>query len=58
MQINQNFHFNLTLIFEKSFRQKLSLWVVYTTIPTLQKKSKLGDMGVTFLNSVDHLDLI
>ena len=41
MKINQNFQLcsiNLTLIFENSFRQKLSLWVVYTTIPTLQKK--------------------
>ena len=61
MKINQNFQLcsiNLTLIFENSFRQKLSRWVVYTTIPILQKKTNLGDMGVSFLDSVEHLDLI
>ena len=61
MKINQNFQLcsiNLTLIFEKSFRQLLSFWVVYTKIPPLQKKSILRDMGLTFLDSVKNLDLI
>ena len=61
MKINQNFQLcsiNLTLIFEKSFRQLLSFWVVYTKIPPLQKKAILRDMGLTFLDSVENLDLI
>ena len=48
MKINQNFQLcsiNLILIFEKSFRPKLSLWVAYTTIPTLGKKVQFGRYG-------------
>ena len=52
MKINQHFQlcsFNLILIFENIFRQKLSLWIVYTTIPTLPKKSPNWDeFSLTF----------
>ena len=49
MKINQNFQLcfiNLTLIFEKSFRQILSYWVGYTKIPTLQKKVQFEGYGI------------
>ena len=49
MKINQNLQLcsiNLTLIFEKSFRQLLSFWVVYTKIPPLQKKVHFEGYGI------------